>query len=96
MHSRRVLSFKGYVFVRVVKMFAYLPLVIVGTFVYRVFIYKPVHVETHDKTTQTEPWCGVNVIDLMEIETDCTSDDTWAGYFSSDCSNRDLEDKKDV
>ena len=51
-------------------------------------------VEKRDKQTQTEPWCGMNVIDLMDIETDTS--DTWEGfeYNSSNCSSPQSEDKK--
>ena len=72
-------------------MLTYIPLVVLGVFVFRWFTKTP---EKQDKETQTHPWTGLQVLDLMEFETD--SSDTWEGYFNSDCSSGQLEDKKDV
>ena len=71
-------------------MLSYLTLVMFGGFLYRMYC----GVEKRDKQTQTEPWCGMNVIDLMDIETDTS--DTWEGfeYNSSYCSSPQSEENK--
>ena len=71
-------------------MLTYIPLVILGAIAYRWFS-KP---KKQDKETQTYPWTGLQVLDLMEIETD--SSEVFEEYFNSDCSSREFEDKKDV
>ena len=76
-------------------MIAYLPFVLFGTFVYRTFIYSPTRVSTRDKGTQTEPWCGMNILDLMDVSSDTTSSWEYEVENSSDCSSRET-DKKNV
>ena len=75
-------------------MFAYIPFVILGSIVYRVLVYSPERVSTRDKQTQTEPWCGMNILDLMDVETDSSS--SWECEINSSNSSCTENTKKNV
>ena len=75
-------------------MLSYIPVVLLGAIgVYRYFFSSVV--KTYEKSTQTEPWTGLAVLDLMsESDTSSTMSYEW-GVFNSDFSSRESSDTLD-
>ena len=76
-------------------MLSYIPVVLLGAIgVYRYFFSSVV--KTYEKSTQTETWTGLAVLDLMQTESDTSSTMSceW-GVFNSDFSSRESSDTLD-